>query len=66
MVKENPRNWDTLFSEAIWAYQTSERSSTGVTPFILIYGHDVVLPMKVTVRSAKRALQSYLEPVNYN
>ena len=27
---------------------------------------DVMLPMEVIVRSTRRALQNYLEPVNYN
>ena len=66
MIKENPRSWDTVLSEALWAYWTSKRSSTGVTPFLLTYGQDVMLPMEVYVRSAKRALQNYLQPANYN
>ena len=55
-----------MLSEALWAYRTSKRSSTGVTPFLLTYGQDAMLPMKVYVRSARRALQNYLEPANYN
>ena len=66
MVKEKPRNWDTLLFKALWAYRTSKRSSIGVTPFMLTYGHDVILPMKIIVWSARRALQNYLEFVNYN
>ena len=65
MVKDNPRDWDTLLSEALWAYRTSKRTSTGVTPFTLTYGHEAMLPMEVTVRFAKRALQNLLEPTNY-
>ena len=65
MVKENPRSWDTQLSEALWAYRTSQRSSTGITPFMLTYGHDAVLPMEVTVRSARRALQNQLHPAGY-
>ena len=37
-----------------------------VTPFMLTYGQDVMLPMEVIVQSTRRALQNYLEPVNYN
>ena len=48
------------------AYRTSKRSSTGVTPFLLTYGQDAMLPMEVLVRSARRALQNYLEPASYN
>ena len=66
MVKQNPRNWDKLLSEALWACQTSKSSSTGGTLFLLTYGHDAMLPIEVTIRSVKRALQNYLEPVIYN
>ena len=55
-----------MLSEALWVYRTSKRSKTGVTPFMLTYGHDTMLPMEVIVRSARRALQNYLEPVNYS
>ena len=41
-------------------------SSTRVTRFMLTYREDAMLPMEVVVRSARRALQNYLEPVNYN
>ena len=30
MVKKNPSNGDTMLSKALWAYQTSKRSSTGL------------------------------------
>ena len=55
-----------MLSEAFWAYRTSKRSSTGDMPFMLTYGHDAMLPMEVMVRSARRALQNYSKPVNYN
>ncbi|XP_059671031.1 uncharacterized protein LOC132316572 [Cornus florida] len=66
MVEDNPRVWHELLSEALWAYRTSQRSSTGVTPFMLTYGHDAVLPMQVTVRSMRFALQNNLTPAEYN
>ena len=33
---------------------------------MLTYSQDAILPMEVIVRSARKALQNYLEPVNYN
>ena len=56
MIKENPRSWDTVFSKALCTYRTSKRSSTGVTPFLLTYGQDAMLAIKVLVRSTRRAL----------
>ena len=66
MIKEKPRSWDTMLPEALWAYQTSKRSSTGVTPFLLTYGQDAMLPMEVLVRFARMVSQNYLEPAIYN
>ena len=66
IVKENTRSWHIMLSEVLSAYRTSKKSSTGVTPFMLTYGHDAMLPMKVIIRSARRAIQNYLELINYN
>ncbi|XP_058198420.1 uncharacterized protein LOC131313941 [Rhododendron vialii] len=63
MIEENPRVWHELLSDALWAYRTSKKEATNVTPYMLVYGHDPVLPMEVTVRSAKITYQSGLRVV---
>ncbi|XP_058202875.1 uncharacterized protein LOC131317334 [Rhododendron vialii] len=35
MVKENPRVWHEFLSEALWAYWTSKKEATNVTPYML-------------------------------
>ncbi|XP_028090560.1 uncharacterized protein LOC114290781 [Camellia sinensis] len=50
MIEDNPRDWHNLLSEVLWAYKNSKRNSTGTTPYELVYGHDAVLPLEVTVR----------------
>ena len=35
MLKENPRDWHRILLETLWAYRTSKRSSTGISPFSL-------------------------------
>ena len=32
-------------------YRTSKNTSTRITPFELVYGHDVVLPLEILVKS---------------
>ena len=32
VVEDNPRDWHNLLLDVLWAYRTSPRSSTGVTP----------------------------------
>ncbi|GKV51961.1 hypothetical protein SLEP1_g58574 [Rubroshorea leprosula] len=66
MVDDNPRRWHELLSNTIWAYRTSQRSSTKVTPFSLTYGHDVVLPMELSTRSLRIAIQHGLTFGKYN
>ena len=66
MVEDNPRDWHNLLSDALWAYRTSKKGATGVTPYMLVYGHDAVLPMEITVRSARLAFQNDLTPADYS
>ncbi|XP_059650337.1 uncharacterized protein LOC132296116 [Cornus florida] len=66
MIENHPKEWHHLLSEALWAYKNSKRSSTGVTPYMLIYGHDVVLPMEMTIRSVRVPFQNKLTPADYN
>ncbi|GKU93239.1 hypothetical protein SLEP1_g6847 [Rubroshorea leprosula] len=66
MVDDNPRCWHELLSDTIWAYKTSQRSSIKVTPFSLTYGHDAVLPMELSTRSLRIAIQHGLTSGEYN
>ena len=65
VVNNNPSNWDELLSEVLWAYQTSKRLSINTTPFSLVYGHDVVLPVEVTVQSFRVVKQNQLTHTDY-
>ncbi|XP_008237340.1 PREDICTED: uncharacterized protein LOC103336081 [Prunus mume] len=53
MIDKNPKEWHSLLSNSLWAYRTSKRSSTRTTPFALTYGHDVVLPLEISVKSLR-------------
>ena len=53
MLEENPRDWHRILSKTLWAYRISKMSSTGVSPFYLIYGQDEILPMEVVVPSLR-------------
>ncbi|GKV52216.1 hypothetical protein SLEP1_g58805 [Rubroshorea leprosula] len=66
MVDDNPRRWHELLSETLWAYRTSQRSSTKMTPFALTYGHDAVLPMELTARSLRVMIQHNLQSGEYD
>ncbi|XP_058185781.1 uncharacterized protein LOC131303007 [Rhododendron vialii] len=65
MVEDNPRAWHELLSEALWTYRTSKKEATNITPYMLVYGHDLVLPMEVAVKSTRIAYQNGLTPADY-
>jgi hypothetical protein len=52
-IKDNPRRWHEKLSEALWAHRTSRHRATKVTPFELVYGQEVVLPMEIGLQSLR-------------
>ncbi|XP_043693032.1 uncharacterized protein LOC122643478 [Telopea speciosissima] len=51
-----------MLSEVLWPFRTSQRTSTATKPFALTYGHDAVLPVEISVKSARVAYQQGLTP----
>ncbi|XP_074556562.1 uncharacterized protein LOC141812469 [Curcuma longa] len=49
-------SWVEELPCVLWAYRTTPRESTGMTPFHLVYGGEVVVPMEVEVPSDRRRL----------
>uniref|UniRef100_A0A1U7YCV1 Uncharacterized protein LOC104247584 n=1 Tax=Nicotiana sylvestris TaxID=4096 RepID=A0A1U7YCV1_NICSY len=39
--------WPELLLEVLWAYRTMPKTSTGETPYSLVYGTDAVIPVEV-------------------
>ena len=56
MVKTS-QDWLEKLPFALWAYRTSFRTSTGVTPYSLVYGMEVVLPIEIEMGSLRVALK---------
>jgi hypothetical protein len=38
--------WDELLTSVLFAYRTMQHSTTGYTPFYLLYGHEASLPLE--------------------
>ncbi|XP_043700390.1 uncharacterized protein LOC122651129 [Telopea speciosissima] len=57
VVDDNPRRWANMLSKVLWAFSTSQRTSTAVTPFALTYGHNTMLPMEISVKLAQVTYQ---------
>ncbi|GMP90322.1 hypothetical protein CsSME_00041503 [Camellia sinensis var. sinensis] len=43
---------------ALWAYRTSKRRPTQMTPFSLVYGTETVFPVEIAIPSARMVLRS--------
>ncbi|CAL2256868.1 unnamed protein product [Prunus armeniaca] len=66
MLEKNPKQWHEKLSETLWAYRTSKRETTGMTPYALTYGHDAILPMEIAVQSLRITHQHNLTGEDYS
>ena len=57
MVSKGKRDWHERLPEALWAYRTTIRNSTGCTPYNLVYGSEAVLPLEVPLPSLRVTTQ---------
>ncbi|XP_058185744.1 uncharacterized protein LOC131302969 [Rhododendron vialii] len=60
-IAEFAKDWHEQLPLALWGYRTSIRTSTGATPFSLVYGMEAVLPIKLEVPSLRIMAESGLE-----
>ena len=44
LIAKGGHNWDSLLAPVLFAYRTTPHSSTGLTPFYLLYGRNPQLP----------------------
>jgi len=65
IIEENPRKWHTLLNEALWSYRMACHGSTKVSPYQLVYGHDVVLPWEIKTGSRQMFSQDQLTADDY-
>ena len=64
-IEGNPKRWHEVLSEALWAHRISRHGATNVTPFELVYGQEVVLPVEVNLDAYRLAKQNDLSAVDY-
>jgi hypothetical protein len=57
MVVIHKSNWHMMLFSALWAYQTFVKSTMGFTPFQLVYGIEVILPIECEIPSLKLAIE---------
>ena len=55
------KDWHEKMPFTLHAYQTGVRTSTGATPYSLVYGMEVVLPIEVEIPSLRVLREVKLE-----
>ncbi|KAL6338155.1 hypothetical protein AAG906_012851 [Vitis piasezkii] len=60
---ETSRDWLEKLPFALWAYRTYFRTSTGATPYSLVYGMETVLPVEIEMGSLRVALEQQISEV---
>ncbi|MCO5580918.1 hypothetical protein L7F22_034791 [Adiantum nelumboides] len=58
IVQDEPHNWDEKLEIALWAYRTTYKVTTRMTPFRMVYGTtEVVVPLEFAIPSLRMAEQ---------
>ena len=52
------KDWCEYLHFALWGYRTTMRTTTGQTPFSLVYGCEVVLPIKIEIKSLRVVMEA--------
>ena len=50
-VEQHHKDWANRLPEAIWAYRTTWKNTTGYSPFELVYGRQVFLPIEFQIKT---------------
>ena len=62
---ETSRDGSEKLPFALWAYRTSFRTSTRATPYSLVYGMEVVLPVEIEIGSLRVALEHQISEIEW-
>ncbi|RVW86526.1 hypothetical protein CK203_042131 [Vitis vinifera] len=62
---ETSQDWSEKLPFALWAYRTSFCTSTGATPYSLVYGIEVVLPVEIEMGSLRVTLEQQIPEADW-
>ncbi|KAM2313271.1 hypothetical protein ACFX1S_026463 [Malus domestica] len=62
MVVDSPERWHEKLGDTLWAYRTSKMAGTGITPYALTFGQDVILLMEINEKK-KAVARAYNKKV---
>jgi transposase InsO family protein len=61
-VASHRRDWAQKLLEALWAYRTTWRNTTGFSPFELVYGKVPLFPVEFEISTLRTTLEVGLDP----
>ena len=64
-VTDSKRDWDNKLTAALWAYRTTYKVTTRMTPFALMYGLEAVLPIEFEIRPLRLAISERLDTSDF-
>ncbi|XP_071912329.1 uncharacterized protein [Coffea arabica] len=64
-MTEAHQNWHEKLSYALIAYRTTIKTSTGATPYSLMYGMEAVLPAEVEIPSLRILMEAQIEEAEW-
>jgi hypothetical protein len=59
--QHNMRDWENKSIEAVWAYNTTWKTTIVFTPYELVYGKKVMLPIEFEIQTLRTTLQLGLD-----
>ena len=62
---ETSRDWSEKHPFALWAYRTSFLTSTGATPYSLVYGMETILLVEIEMGSLRIALKQQISEAEW-
>ncbi|XP_070022523.1 uncharacterized protein [Nicotiana sylvestris] len=68
-LEESKGKWPEVLPGVLWAYRTIEKTSTGETPFSLMYGAEALIPVEIgdpSTRYAQATEESNVEEMRVN
>ncbi|XP_060190700.1 uncharacterized protein LOC132619960 [Lycium barbarum] len=62
---DNYKEWQEQLPYALLGYHTTARTSTGATPYLLVYGTDAVIPAEVKIPSLRIIQEAELDDAEW-
>ncbi|KAL1321631.1 hypothetical protein AAHE18_14G141100 [Arachis hypogaea] len=64
-IGNRPRTWHETLRQVLWAYRNLPRGSTSMSPYKLVYGHDIMLPLEINLNTLWVSKQNDLPVDDY-